>query len=160
MLTVEIVTEASEQSMDYKVGAEELVKEMLGFSHVIREIVKTRKPIVGHNCLMDVMKIYQHFIRELPACYDTFKNELHASFPIIFDTKHVSFALRRRLESHGLEKISGMLVQVLFTDNIEFTCFRASDHQYWIGDLVREVARSHEIRSGYYWHARNPGESR
>ena len=77
---------------------EELVKKFEGFSRVIQKLIESKKPIVGHNCFLDIMKIYHQFYKKLPASYYQFKKDIHEAFPAVYDTKFLSYELRRRLE--------------------------------------------------------------
>ena len=75
-----------------------LVEKFGGFSRVIRLLIQTKKPIVGHNCFLDVMKIYHQFYKPLPHSYYEFKKNIHSAFPSVYDTKFLSYELRRKLE--------------------------------------------------------------
>ena len=77
---------------------DELVNSFEGFSRVIKALIDSKKPIVGHNCFLDIMKIYNQFYKPLPTSYRKFKSEIHEAFPSIHDTKFLSYELRRRLE--------------------------------------------------------------
>ena len=79
-------------------GTEALIEELRGFSRVVRCLSEARVPLIGHNCFGDLIRIYGQFIGDLPESYETFKKELHQSFPVIYDTKHVSFHMGRELE--------------------------------------------------------------
>ena len=50
-------------------------------------IVKTKKPIVGHNMLLDLLHLYKAFYEPLPDSVDEFKQTIHSLFPVIYDTK-------------------------------------------------------------------------
>ena len=77
---------------------DELVYSFEGFSRVVKALIESKKPIVGHNCFLDMIKIYNQFYKELPASYKKFKSDIHEAFPSIHDTKFLSYELRRRLE--------------------------------------------------------------
>lgn len=77
---------------------EAIVNEMLGFTRIINEVVKSKKPIVGHNCFSDLVRIHQQFLDDLPTSYEAFKNVIHEAFPEVYDTKHLAFYARRHLE--------------------------------------------------------------
>ncbi|KAF2766079.1 CAF1-domain-containing protein [Teratosphaeria nubilosa] len=46
--------------------------------------------IVGHNCFLDLVYIYRHFIGHLPETVEEFQRKLHALWPNIVDTKYMS----------------------------------------------------------------------
>ena len=56
---------------------------------------------------IDLIKIFHQFCEPLPAKYRDFKTKLHQLFPIIFDTKHICFNIRKKMTSHNpsLERI-------------------------------------------------------
>jgi len=45
------------------------------------------------------MRIYQCFVDELPKSYKQFKKVIHATFPEVYDTKHMAYCSRRQLEA-------------------------------------------------------------
>jgi len=77
---------------------EDVMKEIHGFSIIIEYIIELKKPLVGHNCLSDLMRMYQCFVDELPKSYKQFKKVIHATFPEVYDTKHMAYCSRRQLE--------------------------------------------------------------
>ncbi|CAH2241330.1 jg20498 [Pararge aegeria aegeria] len=64
--------------------------EAVGFSHVARMISQSRKLVVGHNMLLDVLHTLNHFFQPLPADYASFKEFTHCMFPRLLDTKYMS----------------------------------------------------------------------
>ena len=61
---------------------------MFGFTKIMELIAKNKEiPIIGHNCLLDYVFIYEKFIDILPDDYYTFKHKLKDYLPIIYDTK-------------------------------------------------------------------------
>lgn len=71
---------------------------ILGFSKLFKELKQLKKPIVGHNLLLDLIMIYKQFVKPLPSSYEEFKKEIHEIFPVIYDTKTISFVLRDKLK--------------------------------------------------------------
>ncbi|XP_012149652.1 pre-piRNA 3'-exonuclease trimmer isoform X2 [Megachile rotundata] len=67
----------------------------IGFSKVFKLLCSSKKPIIGHNVLFDLMFTYQQFYKPLPAQYSEFKRNIHSIFPQIYDTKFLSIELRR-----------------------------------------------------------------
>ena len=101
VFTVKMVTPEErkkfEEDESEKELAEQLLESMIGFTKVIRHISQARKPIVGHNCLLDLLKIYKQFHSPLPSQYTEFKREINKLFPIIFDTKHICYNMKRKI---------------------------------------------------------------
>lgn len=47
-----------------------LMESYLGFSKVFDLLVTLKKPMVGHNALLDLMFMYQQFYKPLPRMYN------------------------------------------------------------------------------------------
>ena len=88
---------------------QQIIQQFKGFSRVIQFIIESKKPVVAHNCLYDIMRIYHQFVDDLPSSYQDFKREFHKSFPEIYDTKHLAWCARRALEveSESLRDLAG-----------------------------------------------------
>ncbi|PSN35310.1 Pre-piRNA 3'-exonuclease trimmer [Blattella germanica] len=71
---------------------------LLGFSNIFKLLVELRKPIVGHNLLLDLMIMYNQFQEPLPTKFSVFKEKIHNMFPQIYDTKFLSFELKKFLK--------------------------------------------------------------
>ena len=69
--------------------------------------MESKKPLVGHNCLYDILRIYHQFVDDLPANYKDFKRAFHHFFPEIYDTKHLAFCSRRALEESESLDLAG-----------------------------------------------------
>ena len=85
----------------------EVMEDMYGFSQIIEQIVKLKKPLIGHNCFSDIIRIYQNFVDELPKSYRNFKKTIHKTFPTFYDTKHIAYCSRRLFEYTDLIDIAG-----------------------------------------------------
>ena len=62
----------------------------MGFRLVFNELVRSKKPIVGHNCTFDLMFLLHWLDRPLSPDLDVFKERLHTLFPLVFDTKYIA----------------------------------------------------------------------
>lgn len=100
----------------------QLINSLLGFTKVIRHLSESGKPIVGHNCLLDVLKIYNQFIKPLPGKFKDFKKAFNSAFPIVFDTKHLTYDIKKKFadknedlcgafQSSNLSELYGILSQ-------------------------------------------------
>ncbi|XP_056344048.1 poly(A)-specific ribonuclease PNLDC1 isoform X4 [Oenanthe melanoleuca] len=67
-----------------------------GFTNLFLILVKARKPLVGHNMLMDLMHLHDKFYRPLPESYEEFKRNIHNLFPVIIDTKTVIKSVQKK----------------------------------------------------------------
>jgi len=74
---------------------EEALIEELGFSKVVEEMIKAFRnnncPIVGHNEMYDIIYFYNQFVGPLPDTYELFIKEWNSRFPVVYDTKVLSF---------------------------------------------------------------------
>ncbi|XP_064303028.1 poly(A)-specific ribonuclease PNLDC1 isoform X2 [Phalacrocorax carbo] len=61
-----------------------------GFTNLFQTLVKAKKPLVGHNMLMDLMHLHDKFYQPLPESYEEFKRNIHNLFPVLIDTKTVT----------------------------------------------------------------------
>lgn len=46
---------------------EDVLGSLLGFSRLFKLLVELKKPIVGHNILLDLMLMYNQFHEQLPS---------------------------------------------------------------------------------------------
>ncbi|KAK1120281.1 hypothetical protein K0M31_012641 [Melipona bicolor] len=74
---------------------EVLLNSLTEFSKIFKLLSSSKKFIVGHNMLLDLMFMHQQFYKPLPDSYIEFKNNIHTLFPEIYDTKFLSFELRK-----------------------------------------------------------------
>jgi len=88
-----------EEKHDYSKQYDIIARQIVGFSSVMRLISDLQKPIIGHNMLADLVFIYKMFYHSLPITFSEFKCEIHKLFPIIYDTKHIAFSLRREFRN-------------------------------------------------------------
>ncbi|XP_027208693.2 poly(A)-specific ribonuclease PNLDC1 isoform X2 [Penaeus vannamei] len=100
---IQKVTEDSRQKLEMqdpggKKLMEYFVDRMLGFTKIFRYLVDTQKPIVLHNCLLDLMLLYKQFYKHLPRSYHTFKTDMHQLFPTIYDTKLIAAEIKSSLK--------------------------------------------------------------
>eukprot|EP00922_Rhytidocystis_sp_ex-Travisia-forbesii_P063333 GHVS01094236.1.p1 GENE.GHVS01094236.1~~GHVS01094236.1.p1 ORF type:complete len:627 (+),score=142.85 GHVS01094236.1:50-1930(+) len=83
--------EVEERKMKFRKKEEEKLVENIGFRRVWKHIVDSRKPIVLHNGLFDVLFLLSHFQqRRLPETLLGLKQLVHSTMPTIFDTKTLS----------------------------------------------------------------------
>ncbi|KAL8623603.1 hypothetical protein ACOMHN_037690 [Nucella lapillus] len=66
------------------------LEEAVGFTKVMRLIAQSGKPVVGHNMMLDVMHLLNHFCFPLPQELEEFKAMVRSSLPRLFDTKHIA----------------------------------------------------------------------
>lgn len=97
MLLVEEVATAEEATQrwehqkqaDANTAISKIVDRHSGFRIVIDAMADAKIPIVVHNGLYDICKIYANFVGELPAQLGQFKQCVRETFPIVVDTKYL-----------------------------------------------------------------------
>ena len=133
--------ELAARSNSNKEVLEQKFEKAIGFTHVVRLIKKHRKPIVGHNLLMDLLFIYEKFHEPLPESFLQFKQKMHNAFPTIFDTRHIISNMKVELrkdekykelfrgtsllslyEECTSENVKGLMYQPLILDNLGEEC--------------------------------------
>ena len=66
------------------------IKKEKGIKNIIEKIISSNKPIVGHNCFIDLLFIMSHFMDDIPKNFHTFKLKLKNEFGGgIYDTKYL-----------------------------------------------------------------------
>ena len=82
-------TEEEEMKIENNRQKEEeaCINEIVGLRLLLKEISKSKKLIVGHNCLLDLMFLMTQCFEDLPSDYNQFKALTHRIFPNIIDTK-------------------------------------------------------------------------
>ncbi|KAK6624118.1 hypothetical protein RUM44_010976 [Polyplax serrata] len=65
------------------------ILEEAGFTRVIKLIMESKKLLVGHNLLADILFTIQQFLTPLPNSYSEFKELVNFLFPKILDTKYL-----------------------------------------------------------------------
>lgn len=91
-ITIAKVTKKQRQErIEQKVvGMKRKLDDAIGFSKVIELMSESRKPIIGHNALLDFVYLYRQFCNPLPETLAEFKTQLQDIFPTIYDTKHIA----------------------------------------------------------------------
>eukprot|EP00455_Lapot_gusevi_P041194 TRINITY_DN474_c0_g2_i2.p1 TRINITY_DN474_c0_g2~~TRINITY_DN474_c0_g2_i2.p1 ORF type:complete len:636 (+),score=199.19 TRINITY_DN474_c0_g2_i2:100-2007(+) len=66
--------------------------QRIGFRRIWTALAKSGKPIVGHNCMFDLLFLYHHLEAFLPDSLSEYKTQLHSLFSTVFDTKYLCSA--------------------------------------------------------------------
>lgn len=74
---------------------EKILNYMKGFTRLFESIVKMKKIVVGHNCFMDLLFIYNSLIDPLPKSHQQFKRTISKIFPVIYDTKTILYRVKK-----------------------------------------------------------------
>nr|XP_020842388.1 poly(A)-specific ribonuclease PNLDC1 isoform X1 [Phascolarctos cinereus] len=76
---------------------EKILLSARGFAVFFQMLVKAKKPLVGHNMMMDLLHLHEKFYRPLPESYEQFKLNIHGLFPVLIDTKNVTKEIWKEL---------------------------------------------------------------
>ncbi|KAF9210132.1 hypothetical protein CPC16_011597 [Podila verticillata] len=81
---------------------------MLNLRRVLDMTIEAKKPLIGHNCFLDLMQITQQFLWDVPRELEDWKRSLNLEWNTIIDTKHLAGhpMIKEHLESTGLEIVS------------------------------------------------------
>mmetsp|Transcript_3274 Transcript_3274/g.6750 ORF Transcript_3274/g.6750 Transcript_3274/m.6750 type:complete len:475 (-) Transcript_3274:2327-3751(-) len=66
---------------------EAAAQQHLGVEEVIKYVLLSKKPLVAHNMLYDLLFLYEQFVAELPPSYSEFKFVAKSNLPPLYDTK-------------------------------------------------------------------------
>lgn len=122
---LELIKKVCKESFEFDYEA--IADETMGFSKVIQSIISHRKPIVGHNVLVDIMHIIHQFVSPLPSKYGDFQFITQELFPFIFDTKYMSVFLSNLNKQRG-ECVFGVFNEQFFIRNLDLRNLSRSDY--------------------------------
>lgn len=113
-LLVELYDDAGKAKAKYEEqlvqDAQELVSRATAFRYVIDSLVSSQIPLVVHNGLMDITKVYANYIAPLPPTLEEFKQGLRENFGVVYDTAWMAELLCRDIDGlrGELGKIRGI----------------------------------------------------
>ncbi|XP_008121494.1 poly(A)-specific ribonuclease PNLDC1 isoform X1 [Anolis carolinensis] len=99
---------------------EQIILCAKGFTNLFQALVKAKKPLVGHNMMMDLLHLHEKFYNPLPENYEEFKKNMHTLFPIILDTKNISKSIWKEFQfpqASSLSEVYEELCSVINTTN-------------------------------------------
>eukprot|EP00102_Acyrthosiphon_pisum_P015062 XP_008185451.1 PREDICTED: poly(A)-specific ribonuclease PARN [Acyrthosiphon pisum] len=68
---------------------------MMGIKYLMKLISKLKKPIIGHNCALDILILSNQFFTPLPENFKDFQNFVFNNFGPIYDTKLLCKEVKR-----------------------------------------------------------------
>ncbi|XP_018495906.1 poly(A)-specific ribonuclease PARN-like [Galendromus occidentalis] len=68
----------------------EALRDSFGVGSVLKTLVTSQKPVVGHNSLRDILHVIHQFVAPLPEDFGEFQLLCRELFPVLFDTKQMS----------------------------------------------------------------------
>ncbi|KAF9921561.1 hypothetical protein FBU30_008378 [Linnemannia zychae] len=114
------------------------IENLRGFREVIDILSACKKPIVGHNIVVDLAYILAQFVGPLPPTVEGYKKMIHRTFPTVMDTKYVSYtanALKGLAHDSSLGGLENMVSTVNFIG-----CPRITPHYRHQRYLSRDYA--------------------
>lgn len=125
------------------------IAEVVGLRLLLKEISSSKKLIVGHNCLLDLMYLMTQCFEDLPADYNEFKLLMHRIFPNIIDTKFVgaSEKFKETFPSTILNQLHQRLSEKPF-EKIDVH-FENPDHAYSFDSPKEHEAGYDSFLTGY-----------
>ncbi|KAG0282912.1 hypothetical protein BGZ96_012719 [Linnemannia gamsii] len=117
------------------------IESSRGFREVIDILSACKKPIVGHNIVVDLAYILAQFVGPLPPTVEGYKKMIHKTFPTVMDTKYVSYTANA-LRGLAFDSSLGGLENMVGTINF-MGCPRIIPHyrhqRYLSRDLAHEA---------------------
>ncbi|CAF3784165.1 unnamed protein product, partial [Rotaria sordida] len=98
-ITKETYEQKIKDNIDNNQDFQLFIQSLVGFTNLIRYIRDNyRKPIVGHNCFLDWLLIYDKFLDNLPLKFQEFQILMNKNFlSPIFDTKYLALEMKEYL---------------------------------------------------------------
>ncbi|XP_015785088.1 poly(A)-specific ribonuclease PARN [Tetranychus urticae] len=127
----------------------QLIDEAVGFTKVVQELIDCKKPIVGHNLLLDMAHTVHHFIGPLPDTLVDFKEMLSELCPYTYDTKLMAkfdSKLDSQFQNTALNDLYNVIQKAPFSnikakiinrsDSDEKTSFHNASYDSYITGLI------------------------
>ena len=118
-----IVVMKVDQEQQARMDAEDEAKmnEKLGFRLVWEALCSSKKPIVGHNCMFDLLFLFRWMDRPLPPGFLEFKSRFSSMLGEIFDTKYLANSdVLGAPADPDLQTDLGSLYKSVVTDNADY----------------------------------------
>ncbi|CAG8536366.1 6278_t:CDS:10 [Paraglomus brasilianum] len=100
----------TEEQRERRFKEDDAILSDVNFRDVIEMLIEAKKPIIGHNCFLDLCQTIHQFYEEVPEKVRQFKALAHKLFETIIDTKHLA-------SSH--EKLQAHLIKTGVQDTLE-----------------------------------------
>mmetsp|Transcript_27351 Transcript_27351/g.64259 ORF Transcript_27351/g.64259 Transcript_27351/m.64259 type:complete len:553 (+) Transcript_27351:119-1777(+) len=95
----------AERAAKVRSEKEQEYAKKIGFHRIFKILYEAKKPLIGHNCMYDLLFMMSHFEGPLPKSYETFREIFHSRFPVLLDTKLLAtrepFKFKPRAEDGG-----------------------------------------------------------
>lgn len=115
---------------------EQDLQTQIGFRKVIDMLANSKKQIVGHNLLLDMVMLYQQFQATLPDSSEAFKSKLNQLFPYIVDTKILASKCPK-IQTTNLEELHAVVCKSPY--ELPFIGFDSGFRTYLGGNRFHEA---------------------
>jgi hypothetical protein len=88
------------------------MQDGLGFRRVFKMLTAAKKPLLGHNLLIDLLFIYASFKGKLPLQLADFQAMVQADFPEIYDTRHMYLSIPGFRQQFETERVGSSLTEL------------------------------------------------
>ncbi|KAG0051838.1 hypothetical protein BGZ89_003396 [Linnemannia elongata] len=141
---------AHERTMTLRRMTEEIKKQKedakiarppkLNLRRVLDMISEAKKPLIGHNCFLDLMQITQQFLWDLPLELDDWKRALSLEWKTVIDTKHLAThpLIKQHLDNSGLDLIDKTVQRPPFS-TVGPKIVMAKDYDRYVIELIKEI---------------------
>lgn len=116
------------------------VKQEMGFTRVVEMLIESRRPMVGHNMIHDLVYIYNQFIDVLPDTYINFAEQLNAKFPFIYDSR----SLACNIQQSAAEKTE-----------LKYLYNRSLKDKKYANNVTIIMDKEKDPRFGTYWNPKS-----
>ncbi|KAG0283528.1 hypothetical protein BGZ96_012086 [Linnemannia gamsii] len=112
----------------------------LNLRRVLDMISEAKKPLIGHNCFLDLMQLSQQFLWDLPFELDDWKRALSLEWKTVIDTKHLAThpLIKQHLDNSGLDLVN-MAVQRHPFSTVGPKIVMAENYDRYIIEPVKEI---------------------
>ncbi|KAG9068846.1 hypothetical protein KI688_011132 [Linnemannia hyalina] len=137
----------------------------LNLRRVLDLISEAKKPLIGHNCFLDLMQITQQFLWDLPFDLDDWKRALSLEWKTVIDTKHLAThpLIKQHLDNSGLDLVDRTVQRRPFSTVGPKIVMAKNYDRYVIEPVMEnEIASSHvpgNFITGFVRNDRNPPKS-
>ncbi|KAI8055826.1 CAF1 family ribonuclease-domain-containing protein [Syncephalis plumigaleata] len=135
---VKRLTEKEKETLS-KNASKAVLIDIMNASQIVRILAKYRKPMVGHNCLLDLGHVMQHFWDDLPKSMERWKYMAYELTTHVIDTKYMvhNHPALNMITNSSLEQLTQITSETPFIDDTmdvefqdEFTRYTNGNEHY------------------------------
>uniref|UniRef100_A0A914XEC8 Uncharacterized protein n=1 Tax=Plectus sambesii TaxID=2011161 RepID=A0A914XEC8_9BILA len=122
-----------------------------GAGKIVHAIIDARVPLIGHNCLIDFLYLYQYLLADLPESYESWKRTFAQPFPVVFDTRLLATRNKDKLSLHGVNSYSLESLGTYFAQSVSASHFGRQQPDLRLSDAAKKRYQcgAHYHEAGY-----------